>query len=307
MAPFHLRPAIPALFVCLLAPVAQADGLDIFLYPLSFADNQWQVGTPIPLTDRPGYDSQPAFTADSKALLFSSDRSGRYTDIYQIDLADKRVSQLTRTPDEGEFSPTPLPGTDGIRYVVEQGIPHQSVWQQQAQQPRSRAINSYIPTGYYASHPQLGTLLWARYGYNLYFEPTGEQADEGHFVAAGVGRSLHAIPNAPAFSFIHKRHDGQLWVTRFEPHSGSQSQVIALSPGSEDISWSSNGWIFHTAAQGLMAYKYNPDIPTGLRQWQQIMPLNAPADGYQAPNRLAISPDDRWLAIVWQRSSRPDE
>ena len=44
MAHFLLSPALSGLFACLLSPVTRASGFDILLCPLSFADNQWQVG-----------------------------------------------------------------------------------------------------------------------------------------------------------------------------------------------------------------------------------------------------------------------
>ncbi|MCL2912411.1 hypothetical protein L2725_01205 [Shewanella corallii] len=285
----------------LASPTALAAGFDIFLYPLSFDDGQWQLGQPKALTDRDGYDSQPAFTSDSKSLLLSSDRSGSYTDIYRINIKDGKVTQLTNTPDEGEFSPTPMANKAGIRYVVEQGVPHQSVWQQTEGQPRERAVNSMINSGYYSHHPEMGTLLWARYGYNLYFEPKGEQADERHFVADSVGRSLHPIPGQQAFSFVQKRHDGQQIVTRFEPKTGVLTPIASLTPGSEDTAWSPNGWLFHTSDAGLQTLHYQTDKPMAQQQWTLVAPLTPPAASYSAPNRLAVSPDNHWLAIVWQR------
>lgn len=285
----------------LAAPPALAASFDIFVYPLSFDNGQWQLGQPKALTDRDGYDSQPAFTKDSKSILLSSDRNGEYTDIFQIDIDTGKARQLTNTPDEGEFSPTPMVENEGIRYVVEQGVPHQSVWQQTQGEPRVRAVNSMINSGYYAYHPELGTLLWARYGYNLYFEPEGQQADERHFVAASVGRSIHPIPNLAAFSFVHKRHDGQQVVTRFEPKSGSLTPIASLTPGSEDTAWSSNGWLFHTSDAGLQALAYQADKPMAQQQWTLVAPLTPPSAQYSGPNRLAVSPDNQWLAVVWQR------
>jgi Tol biopolymer transport system component len=59
------------------------------------------------VTDGAGYDSQPSFTANWRALLFSSDRAGATTDVFRWDLEDGALVNLTLTPDENEFSPQP--------------------------------------------------------------------------------------------------------------------------------------------------------------------------------------------------------
>ncbi|MGB5658018.1 MAG: hypothetical protein WBO54_00935, partial [Thermoanaerobaculia bacterium] len=87
----------------LLVPASLfAQGYDIYLFDISgdFALVQQ-------VTDREGYDNQPAFTLDSQALMFSSDRAGEQTDLFRFRIADGQVSNLTNTPAENEFSPQP--------------------------------------------------------------------------------------------------------------------------------------------------------------------------------------------------------
>ncbi len=47
---------------------------DIFLAPLSISstDGRPTIGKPVNITSRPGYDNQPAFTPDSRSILFTS-------------------------------------------------------------------------------------------------------------------------------------------------------------------------------------------------------------------------------------------
>ncbi|WP_210489308.1 TolB family protein [Rufibacter aurantiacus] len=67
-----------------------------------------QAGTPTNITQRPGYDNQPSFTPDGKSILFTSQRDGQQTDIFQYTLAGKKTVQLTNTP-EAEYSPLVTP------------------------------------------------------------------------------------------------------------------------------------------------------------------------------------------------------
>ncbi|MBY6226229.1 TolB family protein [Ferrimonas balearica] len=241
------------------------------------------------VTDAGGYNNQPAFTADSQGLLFSSDRAGGQMDIFHFDIAKTTLSNLTNTPEQSEFSPQPGQHGDEITYVVEQGVPHQSVWRQRLGQQPERAVNSYIPAGYYAQRYGQGTLLWARYGYHLYFEPWGEQADERHFVSASVGRSLHPIPNSAEFSFLHKQVDGDWVIKGFHPDSGAIRPITAIDKASEDYSWDQQGRIWMGNGSELRRWDAEG-------QWQSVADLSE--HGVTTIGRLAVSPDGRYLAIV---------
>lgn len=298
--------------VCHSAP-AYASGYDIWLYPLTFDSQttEWQLGSASPISNREGYDNQPAFSSDSQHILFASDRSGEHNDIYQYQLnknSNSRVKQLTHTPNESEYSPQPILGGQdkiaGIRYIIEQGVPHQSVWQQVDQQTPSRTIKSMIPTGYYAHHPELGTLLWARYAYSLYFEASStshstQGADERHFVVANAGRSIHVIPHEKAFSYLHKQQDGDRVIKRFNPLSGSHTPLIGVGNGSEDYAWSNNGWIFNIDTNQLRSVN---TLKPGQKAWQSISTLHPPTKLHHSPSRVAISPDLKHMAIVWSRN-----
>lgn len=302
----------------MISPPSLADGYDILLYPLHFdaINASWQLGEAKAVTAREGYDNQPSFTSDSSSILFASDRGGPHNDIYRYQfnrdgVATATITQLTDTPRESEYSPQPAP--NGTRYVVEQGIPHQSVWIEETGTARKRAINSMIPSGYYAHHPEIGTLIWARYAYSLYFEPLGEVADERHFVVANAGRSIHAIPNEQAFSYLHKQPDGERVIKRFAPDSASHTPLVSVGSGSEDYGWSSNGWIFNIDANRLRAWPSSSKT-THTDQtlqwqstqwqsalWQTVSKLAPPTQAHHSPSRIAISPDNRQIAIVWAR------
>jgi hypothetical protein len=71
------------------------------------AEKSLDLGKPVNVTHRPGYDNQPCFLADSQTLLYTSAEPEGGTDIYRFSLATKTSVRVTRTP-ESEYSPTPL-------------------------------------------------------------------------------------------------------------------------------------------------------------------------------------------------------
>lgn len=75
---------------------------------LKWAGNKLVVGTPVKLTHDDGTNSQPAFTPDGKAIVFSATRdtgTAARSDIYRLDLASKKETRITHTA-ENENSPT---------------------------------------------------------------------------------------------------------------------------------------------------------------------------------------------------------
>jgi hypothetical protein len=85
--------------------------INLFVAELTRENGALRIGTPRNLTnltgDR-GRNSQPAFTPDGRAIVFSAVRdSTGQGDVYRIDLETGVESQVTRTP-ENENSPTVL-------------------------------------------------------------------------------------------------------------------------------------------------------------------------------------------------------
>ncbi|RLV60588.1 hypothetical protein D5018_06470 [Parashewanella curva] len=285
-----------------------ATGTDISIYPLSFdtKTQQWSIGKGQAVTNRDGYDNQASFALDGQSIFFSSNRSGAHTDIYQYQFFNGDIYQITNTPDESEFSPNET--SEGLKYVVEQGVPHQSVWLQKGGKPRERAINSLIPSGYYAVHSKLGTLLWARYAHALYFEPKGQQADERHFVTDHVGRSIHVVPNQQRFSYVKKKMNGDQVVTVFDPIRKSHQEIVSLGSGNEDYAWSGqaltqSAWLFNLDGTELRAWRLEQKPSSTIpMSWQSVAEITPPSARHHSPYRIAVSPDNRYLTIVWNRN-----
>ena len=106
----NLHRYFPALAAALcIAPRARAQNpVNLWLVDLRWTNRGVTVGTPVKLTHDDGTNSQPSFTPDGRAIVFSAQRdTGRNarSDIYRIDLASRRETQITHTP-ENENSPT---------------------------------------------------------------------------------------------------------------------------------------------------------------------------------------------------------
>jgi hypothetical protein len=98
-----------AVFALSSAAAAQTPNpVNLWLVDLHWTGNRLSVGAPVKLTHDEGNNSQPSFTPDGRAIVFSAVRdTGRdaRSDIYRIDLVTRAETRVTHTP-ENENSPT---------------------------------------------------------------------------------------------------------------------------------------------------------------------------------------------------------
>ena len=284
---------LPVLLPLLLPVLASAQGYDIYLFDLK-ADFQLVKQ----VTNRVGYDNQPAFTHDSQALLFSSDRVAGHTDLFRYQIADGKLTNLTNTPNENEYSPQAW-GADHFSYVLQEGVPYQHLWQRDWKGgDAQRVLTSYVPVAYYARNNK-GVLFWGRYAYSLFFEAAGADvgpgAGESLFVINQAGRSLHPIPGGDNFSFVHKQSDGTWVIKTLDPTSRAVTPLVSISSSNEDYCWTPDGLMLTADGAKLLRFKPGED-----EQWQPLAELSAP--DLNKGGRCAVSPDGRYLALVNQRN-----
>ena len=82
--------------------------------PRACAAARSRLGRPRGSPTAPGYDNQPAFSADGRSLYFTAIEDGQ-SDIQRYDLATPRRRARSRSTPESEFSPTPAPDGRALR------------------------------------------------------------------------------------------------------------------------------------------------------------------------------------------------
>ena len=245
----------------------------------------------INLTDRDGYDNQPFFTPDGKALLYTSFRTEQ-TEIYRVDLATRTPERLTHTP-ESEYSPTILPNGDGFSTVRIEADGTQRLWRfdREGKNP-ALVLEAVKPVGYHA---------WAD-GHTLALfvlgsPPTLQQADtrtaKADTLLYNVGRSIHRVPGAETISFVHKETDDTWTIKILDPAAGTITPVVATRPGREDYAWHPDGSLL--MADGAVLYIRTPPRDT----WHPLFDFTN--HGVTTITRIAVSPTGDYAALVVNR------
>lgn len=279
---------------------------EIFLAPLTTNGAKVTVGSPVNITNNPGYDNQPQFLVDSSGLLFASQRDGVQTDIYRYDIGVKQIVQVTRTS-ENEYSPTLTP--DGRTFSTVRGA-QQQLWR--FTMDGTDAGLAWTHTGLIGYHVWISPSQMATFVLGANSEPNTLQlldlrTGAGEVIEKSIGRSLLIRPGRGTVSFVHKPQ-GSPWVIReLDPKT---KQITTLTPtveGSEDLAWTPDGAIVMGQKGKLMLWpstrpEQGRGAGSGPSGWTEIADLTK--QGVENITRLTVSPDGKWIAIVSQAAAR---
>ena len=290
------------------APPAQQAPPDteIFLAPLKSVNGALEVGTAVNVTNSPGYDNQPFFTPDGRALLFTSIRGGgTQTDIYRVALGsdpmekrDLTPTQVTRTP-ESEYSPTVTPsGALSVIRVELDGSSTQRLWQFTIDGGSPRVVLEQVkPVGYHAWADDKTLALFVL-GQPATLQLADATTGTARVIASDIGRSIQVIPGATSpreISFVHRERSGdavRLLIKKLNTRTG---EITLLTPAVEggndaDTAWTPDGTLL--MVRGNMLYGWR----AGQSGWKEVTSLERLS--LRGVTRLAVSPKGDYLALV---------
>ena len=303
MAPMSFLSFTALLVFAMFSQAAPPPDTEIFLASLSTTAGTTTIGAPANITSSPGYDNQPSFTPDGRAILFTSARGGTQTDIYRYDLASRAVTRVTETS-ESEYSPTVTPDAAHISVIRVEADSTQRLWwfTLDGRQP-SVVLAGVKPIGYHVWADD-HTLALFVLGQPASLQMADTRTGTSDVVVSGIGRSLQKIPSRGTISFVEREAasgdnaPAKLWIRELEPGSRRVTPLVAAVAGAReaDLAWTPDGLL-------LMAEK---DVLYGWRRgdadWHRIADLAAL--GLHGVSRIALSPGGDRIAFVAQPEQR---
>lgn len=282
--------ALALLTPCAAAHAQAPPATDIFLAPLSIRGHTLQVGRPENLTDRAGYDNQPAFTPDGRAILYTAIDAAGQADIYRYDLDARRSLRLTRTSPESEYSATVMPGGRRFSVVRVEADSTQRLWSfdLSGRDPRL-VLPTLRPVGYYAWADDHTLVLYVL-GTPATLHVDDARTGADRTVARDIGRSIQKVPGRHAVSFVQHLSAGRTRIDELNLDTGAITPLIETRDGGDFHVWTPDSTLLMGHGSQLLGWR------RGQTGWHRITDLAG--SGIRDITRLAVSPDARRLAIV---------
>jgi hypothetical protein len=270
---------------------------DIFLAPLTTRGGKLVLGAPVNITKRPGYDNQPSFTPDSRALLFTSVRDDAQADIYRYDLSRKTTARLTSTP-ESEYSPTVFGNGARFSVIRVERDSTQRLWSFRMDGGDPKLVFEQIkPVGYHVWVDSTTVALFVLGSPNslLLADVRTGRTDT---IAHDIGRSLAPLPRGNGFSFVQRMRDSMWVLTAVDVRRSlgalqEMAMPLARMPvGADYVAWLAPAEAISGTGSRLLVWRGSREAG----KWAELADLRR--YGIDRISRLALSPDRRWVAIV---------
>ncbi len=245
------------------------------------------------LSNNPGYDNQPYFLPDGKGFLFTSDRGGEDTDIYQFEFRDRSVKRITETP-ASEFSPQLLDANtfSTVRIDTDQ---RQRLWLMDLEGKEKESLFGVENIGYscWSDRDQLIMFLVEEEegaGHQLIWG--NKQTAKVKFIDKGIGRGL-GYSQGNFFYTVDKGESG-FEIIQLKPGSKEgkfeKSSYCTLPEGVQDFALTSDSRII--CAQNGNLKSFDPKN----NGWNDHGVIPAP-EGKQI-TRIAIDKENVKIALV---------
>jgi dipeptidyl aminopeptidase/acylaminoacyl peptidase len=281
-----------------LAPVVTAaqaapPGTDLYLARLAFSRGELSISAPTRLTDRPGYDNQPAFSPDGRRIYYTSIRGAgaeSQADTWVLDLGSGRSTAFTDTP-ESEYSPTPMPGGRELAVVRVEADSTQRLWAFPLAGGAPRLLLERIkPVGYqvWLDSKTVGVYVL---GSPATFQVADLPSGTARVLLSDIGRSLQVVPGRRAVSVIHRVSETDWWLTEVDPASGATRPIVKMPDGADYVVWLPDGSILTAREHALLRFQPGTDSA-----FQVVTDLTTAGVG--RISRLAVSPKGDQLAFV---------
>jgi len=270
---------------------------DIYVVELAKTKDQFKVGGPKRISTWEGYNNQPSFLPDNRALFYTSIRADKQADTYRYNFADGLTTRITETA-ESEYSPTPTPDGKSFSVIRVEADGTQRLWMFPLFGGKPTLILEKIkPVGYHVWVDRQTLMLFVL-GEPATLQLVDLKTQKAEIIADNIGRSLHRVPRQHKISFVRKLSDQQWVIQAFDTETRAITSLIKTLPGSEDYAWTPQGILL--MAKDSKLFKWNPSKDAG---WQEL--ADFASAGLKNITRLAVSPKGDRLALVTQREAKP--
>jgi hypothetical protein len=232
-------------------------------------------------------------------VLYTAVDSVGQADIWSYDLSSGDRRNVTRSPQESEYSATVMPSLARFSAIRVEADSTQRLWSFDSGGTNPEVVLRDIqPVGYHAwlddDHLALFVL-----GTPATLQIASVVEGAARVVAEDVGRSLHRSPDRGSVSFVQWVEPGSGWINEYDPETGETRRLAPLLEGNEFYAWTPGGVL--VMGQGSKLFRWIPDESTA---WEEIADLETA--GILGITRISLSAEGGWIAIVGVDAGQKD-
>jgi hypothetical protein len=277
------------------AAIAQVPATDIYVADVVQQGGNYMIGTPIKITNNPGYDNQPSFTPDGLQLLYTSMHDTSQTDIYSYNFKDFTTTQISHTP-ESEYSPVMLYGTNKISVVrvnVEQAQQLYSYYLKNENDPYI-LVPGEDSVAYYGWLDQNKVAINLLNGNKMHLKLFDLKSKKSVELMDHTGRCMMKFPGSTDFLFTRRLNDSAFTIIRYHTKTGEMESIIDLPLHTEDYTITPAGKIL-IGKDGKLLINANG-------KWKEIADVSSSVGSFY---RLAMNASGTKIAFVSYSNIKP--
>ncbi|QJR79912.1 hypothetical protein CA267_003490 [Alteromonas pelagimontana] len=281
----------------------QVSNSNLWLFSLTYNDENVAVKQAQKLTDTDSYTNQPHFLPGDIRLYYTQSfpvGASEQTDILLYDPVHRYHLPVTHTA-ESEYSPTPMPAQQAGFSVIRVAEDNkQWLWQYSEEGESVGKIFAVEPVGYHVWIDNNDALAFILGEPNILMRLRNDSKSQ--VVDEDIGPSLWAIPGTALFSYTkNPAPDTQPWtLMAYDPKLDSTTVLVTLPRDAYYVAWTHKGQALTAVGSQLLVWDFTEPVQDRRPQLGDAVEAqqgNLPSKAETGPNAVA-SEWQPWLNIA---------
>lgn len=243
------------------------------------------------LTDRPEYDNQPSFINDYQMVFSAADENGNH-DIIVYNFEADKFTNLSKTSDRSEFSPSITDCGMYIAAVVMEADKQQRVWLYPTSfEPAELLYDDIEPVGYYDWYDNKAAMFVLGDPNKLIY---AEGRNDLLEIDSAISRSIHKRPKTSEITYMTQPSAGQAGIIKsYDIENGNREVYLQGISGSQDFIWLDKKHLLMATGNEIFIRKYNDP------EWISLGKISSST--HENITRMAYSKDLNVLVVAMNR------
>lgn len=243
------------------------------------------------LTDRPEYDNQPSFINEYQLVFSAADENGNH-DIIVYNFDSDKFTNLSKTSDRSEFSPSITDCGMYIAAVVMEEGKKQRIWLYPTSfEPAELLYDDIEPVGYYDWYDDKAAMFVLGDPNKLIYARGRNDLIE---IDSAIERSIKKRPKTSEITYLSQPTENQVGVIKsYDIENEKREVYLEGLSGSQDFIWLDKNYLLMASGNEVFIRKYTGKV------WESLGKIDS--NTHENITRMAYSEDQNVLVVAMNR------